>query len=124
MPMTASARRSRACWSSRLNACSRACSHISVYAPICPPTICLRPPRMPRRIFRPQIARMLEQQIERVLARLLAHLGVRADLPTDNLLEAAEDAQADRRRAHDDAAHDALVLGDAVPLDRGVPHHR
>src|ERR1041384_1764699 len=47
MPMTASARRSRACWSSRLNACSRACSHISVYAPICPPTIDLRPPRNP-----------------------------------------------------------------------------
>src|ERR1044071_1286054 len=67
---------------------------------------------------RPQVARMLEQQSERVLARLLAHLGVGADLASHNLFEAAEDALADRRRAHDDAAHDALVLGDAVPLDR------
>src|SRR5204862_7080418 len=27
--------------------CSRACSHISAYAPICPPTICFSPPKNP-----------------------------------------------------------------------------
>src|SRR2546429_2434384 len=52
----------------------------------------------------------------RRLTRLVAHLGVGADLAADDALQTAEDALGDGGRAHGNAPHDALVFADAAAL--------
>src|SRR5438270_9679653 len=44
-------------------------------------------------------AGVVDQEVVGLLAGLLAHLGVGADLPADDRFEPAEDALGDRRRA-------------------------
>src|SRR4051812_22614769 len=61
---------------------------------------------------------MIDQQVIRLLSRLFAHLGVRADRSADDRFQAAEDSLRDRGRAHGDAAHNAKILADAVAFDR------
>ncbi len=43
---------------------------------------------------------MLQEQLIGLLARLLTHLSIRADLPTDDLLQSPQKSLADRWRSH------------------------
>src|SRR5207245_5050019 len=63
-----------------------------------------------------ELAGVLDHEVVRRLARLLAHLRVRADAAADDALQAAENALRDRGRAHRDAADDSFVVADAASL--------
>src|SRR5438105_12081958 len=67
---------------------------------------------------RSQLASVLKQELVSLLAGLLAHLGICANLPTDDLLQAAEKPLAESRRSHHDAAHHTLVFADAITVKR------
>jgi hypothetical protein len=52
-----------------------------------------------------------------VLAGFVADLGVGFDVAAEDALDAADKALADIGRAHDDAAHNAEILGDFIAFD-------
>src|SRR2546425_7301301 len=67
--------------------------------------------------IRPEFASVLEEQFVSLLTRLLAHLRVRPDLSTDNLLQSSKEPLADRRGSHNDAADETLVFRNAISLN-------
>src|SRR5205807_3585336 len=75
---------------------------------------------------------VLDHEVVRRLTRLVAHLGVGADLAADDALQTAEDALGDGGRPHRNAPHHALVFADVAALhverrgheDRRSDRHR
>src|SRR5262249_4285758 len=59
----------------------------------------------------PALLGMPHHPIVRLAACRFTDLGVRLNVATDDLLEGAEQVLADAGRAHDDAAHDAELIG-------------
>ena len=63
------------------------------------------------------LSRVIDHEVVGLLAGLLAHFGVGADLAADEGFEAAEDSLGDGGGADDDASDDAEVLADAVAFN-------
>jgi len=58
-----------------------------------------------------------KHELESVAAGSLAQAGVEGDVTAENRLDARREVPYDGARAHDDAAHDTQILGDAVAVD-------
>src|SRR5205814_8568050 len=67
---------------------------------------------------RAQLPSVPQEKVIGLLACLLAHLGIRPDLASDQGLEPTEETLADGRGADDEAADQPLVFRNAVALDR------
>jgi hypothetical protein len=61
---------------------------------------------------------VLKHAVERLLARLFAHLGVRADAAANDVLEPADNPLRNRRRGDDNAADEAFVADISEALNR------
>jgi cyanophycinase len=74
----------------------------------------------------PPLLGVLHHALVGLLAGGLADVGVRLDVAADDLLEAAEKALRDARRADHNAAHDAQVAGNRTPghVIPGCHNHR
>jgi hypothetical protein len=60
---------------------------------------------------------MLQQQVVRLLACLLAHLRIGSNLPADDLLESTQDALAYGWGSYDDPADEPLVFCDPISVE-------
>src|ERR1019366_2054209 len=64
--------------------------------------------------IRAEFAGVCEHEVERVLPRALAQVGVKRDVAAEKTLDVGADVADDRPRPHHDAAHNAERFGDAI----------
>src|SRR5262249_41599063 len=68
--------------------------------------------------IRAQLLCVLEHQLERLAARLLAEAGEQRNVAADQRLQRAAQRAEDRSRANHDAAYDAEIAHDAMTFQR------